>query len=279
MKRYRVLNACNARFLNLSFAVEDPRHPGEPLAEPRTNNRVAPPIGANALNYNADLLTQLQFVGPNSDHPSLSAIPHDYNNVGPAVGFAWQVPWFGAGKTSVRGGYQVTFQAGQNAGTIEGAISNPPGSTVSQTYSPSSGDPDPYLDLTKLGKTAPVPLIVPFRPVQAPPVYTHGGSAFGANSYTAFDPKFSSPYVQNLTLTVQRNITRQISAEVRYVGTLSVKQIRTVNLNTNNSLRNPLFQELDSRNVQLEQGNDARQFPFRPARPQRAYASGGRPAA
>jgi spore coat protein A, manganese oxidase len=42
MKRFRVLNACNARFLNLSFAVEDPRRPGEPLAEPRAFNQGTP---------------------------------------------------------------------------------------------------------------------------------------------------------------------------------------------------------------------------------------------
>jgi FtsP/CotA-like multicopper oxidase with cupredoxin domain len=41
MKRYRILNACNARFLNLSFAVEDPRRPGEPLGEPRATNHGA----------------------------------------------------------------------------------------------------------------------------------------------------------------------------------------------------------------------------------------------
>ena len=42
MKRFRVLNACNARFLNLSFAVEDPRRPGEPLTEPRALDQGAP---------------------------------------------------------------------------------------------------------------------------------------------------------------------------------------------------------------------------------------------
>jgi spore coat protein A len=41
MRRYRLLNACNARFLNLSFAVEDPHHPGEPLGEPRATNQGA----------------------------------------------------------------------------------------------------------------------------------------------------------------------------------------------------------------------------------------------
>jgi spore coat protein A len=42
MKRFRVLNACNARFLNLSFAVEDPRRPGEPLADSQSTNKGTP---------------------------------------------------------------------------------------------------------------------------------------------------------------------------------------------------------------------------------------------
>src|SRR5207244_132572 len=136
--------------------------------------------------------------------------------------------------------------AGQNASTIEAAISNPPGSTVVQTYSPTAGDADPYLDLTDLGKSVAVPLAVAFRPITAPPIINHGGGAFGTDSYSAYDPRLVSPYVQNLTLSVTRNVGRTLTAEVRYVGTLSVKQIRTVNLNTPNFLRNPLFQELDS---------------------------------
>ena len=54
-------------------------------------------------------LTQLIFVGPGSPNPSLNAWPKDWNNFGPAIGFAWQVPWFGAGQTTVRGGYQLSF--------------------------------------------------------------------------------------------------------------------------------------------------------------------------
>ena len=42
MKRFRVLNACNARFLNLSFAVEDPLRPGEPLGGSHSSNQGAP---------------------------------------------------------------------------------------------------------------------------------------------------------------------------------------------------------------------------------------------
>jgi spore coat protein A len=41
MKRFRVLNACNSRFLNLSFAVEDPHNPGEPLGQRGSTNKGA----------------------------------------------------------------------------------------------------------------------------------------------------------------------------------------------------------------------------------------------
>jgi hypothetical protein len=36
-------------------------------------------------------MTTMDFIGPNSPHPSETAIKNDYNNFGPAVGFAWQV--------------------------------------------------------------------------------------------------------------------------------------------------------------------------------------------
>ena len=93
-------------------------------------------------------LTIPEFVGKNSPNPNIPWYRNDYKDFGPAVGFAWQVPWFGAGKTTVRGGYQMTFQQGQvpNALTQENVV---PGSTYGANY---QGDPSnaPYLDLTKV---------------------------------------------------------------------------------------------------------------------------------
>src|SRR5438045_8951943 len=62
--------------------------------------------------------TTIQFVGKNSPNPGTSWFDDDYKDFGPAVGFAWQVPWFGAGKTTIRGGYQMTYHAGQVASAI-----------------------------------------------------------------------------------------------------------------------------------------------------------------
>jgi hypothetical protein len=213
-----------------------------------SNWLTAPATGTGAAAYNPNLLTQVQFVGPNSQNPDLKAMTPHYKNFGPAIGFAWN-PWFGEGKLSVRGGYQLTFSAPQTASAVEAAISNPPGSVVAQTYAPTAGDPDPYLDLTDLGNSALVPLVTAFKPVQTPPVENRGTG----NSYTAYDARTKSPYVQNFTLTVSRNFGRKLSTEMRYVGTMSTHQLRTTNLNTSTFLRNPLFQELDS----IRRGTDA----------------------
>ena len=110
-------------------------------------------------------LTVPQFVGKNSPNPNTPWYRNDYKDFGPAVGFAWQVPWFGAGKTTLRGGYQMTFQQGQvpNALTQENVV---PGSTYSSIY---QGDPltAPYLDLTKVQANIPAP--VPIKPMQGVP--------------------------------------------------------------------------------------------------------------
>ena len=50
------------------------------------------------------------YFGKGSPNAGTPWYEDDYNNFGPAVGFAWQLPWLGQGKTTIRGGYQVTYQ-------------------------------------------------------------------------------------------------------------------------------------------------------------------------
>jgi hypothetical protein len=75
--------------------------------------------------------------GPGTPNPN-SCESENFNNIGPAIGFAYQLPWFGEGKTTIRGGYQQTFgAAGQNRtagiGGVEGIIANAPGATTTGT--------------------------------------------------------------------------------------------------------------------------------------------------
>ena len=83
-------------------------------------------------------LSVIKFVGPDSPNPGITAMPENFNNIGPAIGFAYTLPWFGEGKTTIRGGYQQTFgAAGQNRsagiGGVEGIIANAPGATTTGT--------------------------------------------------------------------------------------------------------------------------------------------------
>ncbi len=77
--------------------------------------------GLPASSCNSAFLTELEFVGPNSPNPGKTAIPADWDNIGPAVGFAYQVPWLEKLPTTVRGGYSLTYGgSGRNNATIGG---------------------------------------------------------------------------------------------------------------------------------------------------------------
>ena len=56
-------------------------------------------------------MSKVAFIGPDSPNPGKQLYNNDNNNFGPAVGFAWQLPWGGKGKTTLRGGYQMTYLA------------------------------------------------------------------------------------------------------------------------------------------------------------------------
>ena len=61
-----------------------------------------------------------------------------------------------------------------------------------------------------------------------------------------FDPNYTSPYVQNVTLSVTRSLNQHMTLDVRYVGTLARKLYSSVNLNAPNFLYNGLASEFDS---------------------------------
>ena len=64
--------------------------------------------------------TELEFVGPGSPNPDRRPWARDLNNFGPAVGFAYQVPWLG-GDTTIRGGYQLTYLL-DRLGSLDGTL-------------------------------------------------------------------------------------------------------------------------------------------------------------
>jgi hypothetical protein len=178
-------------------------------------------------------VTSFELVGPNSPNPDKSAYKAPLGNFAPNISFAWNLPWFGEGKTAIRGGYGITYQA-RGFGTVAGALSAAPGGTFNANFSTQNV----YLDLAKLTPSAiPVPNVAPLEPLRVTGPRTA--------SFSAFDPNYTSPYIQNLTLSITRQVSKSFTADLKYVGTLSRKLFTTTNLNANNFLYNGLLDAFD----------------------------------
>jgi len=191
--------------------------------------------GLPASNCDPQLLTNVQYIGPNSPNPNKTVIPRDRNNFGPAVGFAWQVPWLG--ETLVRGGYQVTYS---RPSVPEGTLASALGGYLNQNLG--ANEPVVQSIISATGENRAlllddVPALVPLTPGNAPggtvPIYSR------SQSVTAYDPDYATPYTQTLTLSVTRTLSRNMSLDVRWVGTLARKQAGNINLNTANVFYNP----------------------------------------
>jgi len=177
-------------------------------------------------------LMQIELVGPNSPNPSHSLYKDDWNNFGPAIGFSWQLPWLGEGKTNVRGGYQVSYaKPGNIANLVNFVLLNPGFSNLAQTNGPLDGS---YFELRNLPGFIPItPATQPLQPIPLTkpnqPIY-------------AFDSNFATPYIQNFTLSITRDVTRNLSVDVRYIGTRGLKlDGGALDLNVPNVFYNPKF--------------------------------------
>ncbi len=179
-------------------------------------------------------LTELIFIGPDSPNPDQKPYRQDRNNFGPAVGFAWQMPWFGKGKTLLRGGYQLSYTSTGQANSVEGIIANPPGSIYPNTYTATNT----YLSLANLSSYIPVPQnLSPMKPN----LVTERTQAL-----SVYDPNFETPYIHNLTLSLTRNINSKLTMDVKYIGTLSRNSVNTFNINAPNFLTNGLLEAFNA---------------------------------
>jgi hypothetical protein len=175
-------------------------------------------------------LTQVHFIGPKSPNPHEQLYKDDWNNFGPAVGFSWSLPWFGKDRTTIRGGYGISYLGTAGRGSaIDSSIGQGPGTLDQITFTSSS-----YLDLSKV--SLPVPKDTPGFTI---PITQRTQTIDG------WDPNFVSPYIQSFNFSLTREIKKNVALDLRYVGTKGTKLYSTIPLNQPNFLTNGLKEALD----------------------------------
>jgi outer membrane receptor protein involved in Fe transport len=159
-------------------------------------------------------------------------IPTDNNNWAPRIGFVYSPNHrdgllgrlFGDGKTTIRGGYSIAYDA-----AFYNLLLNI--STSSPTVFLTSIFPD-----RDLGRTVRIPDAVPTGDKVRNLAAQQGLIAFRSQdprllNRTLPDPQFAAPYTQQWSLGIQRELFRNNVFEARYVGNKGTKLFQTINAN------------------------------------------------
>jgi hypothetical protein len=190
--------------------------------------------------------------GPGGFAAAKSLGKGDHNNLGPKVGFAYDM--FGDGKTALRGGFGISYE-----GTLYNPLSNsrwnPPYYSFNQSLDFATGTgcgtvtgclvyygPQPALGTTGYSTAAPSFAGPPdpnnFQGTDT--VYTAVGNISGWNPANRdqanltgiiFPQGVRDPYVYNYYFGVQHEIAPKLALEVNYVGTAAHKLFRAEQVN------------------------------------------------
>jgi hypothetical protein len=175
---------------------------------------------------------------------------NDYKNFAPSFGFAWSPSardgWLkrlvgDGGQTVIRGGYSIGYNR-NGLGDFSGQFGANPGVSITVSRNLTLGN----LVGGSLG-ALPVLFREPNRlgppPFPATPSYPLTDVVTG--DAQIFDPNIKVPYAQSWSFGIQREITKNMAIEVRYVGTRNLRGWTEYNLNDNeqNIFENGMLEE------------------------------------
>jgi carboxypeptidase family protein len=153
---------------------------------------------------------------------------NDWNNFAPSFSFAWDP--FKDGKTSVRGGYGISYVIDNNITTLDNAASR--GFTRTITLNDVEGT------LSDGVQTIPTPAAT--FPFNIRDVFENEDPV---SALFTIDPNLRTPYVQQWNLGIQREILRDTVAEVRYVGNHGIKLTRGIDINQQRIFNGGFFED------------------------------------
>ena len=213
------------------------------------NELLSQPSGTNFYGPSTGLFQPGVLSG--NQNPVFDLVVHpykrDYVNPAPNFGFAWNPSGerggllgklFGDRKTVVRGAYSITFY-NEGLNSISNSLSG--GQGFRQTGTAASGVNFTTGDL-ELSDPAPT---VPVFPAKFGfPIPQNSFSAPVAGNY--INPDLASPYVQNWSLGIQRQLTNTTALELRYVGNKSTHMWHRQNIQEVNIFENGFLNEFKS---------------------------------
>ena len=176
----------------------------------RLDARMAPRFrGFPLLVPNQNVLLGAQLNGPLSFVPG-KAYNDDWNNIGPSVGFAWDV--YGDGKTSLRGNFRVGYDRINSFSFSSSVFQGMPGLTYQANNTTVGQDnlATGTMGVRAQNWTVPVPGTTPLA-LRTPPAYS-------ANSVTVADPNMRTPKTYMWGLSVQQQLAKNTVFTLTYIG-------------------------------------------------------------
>lgn len=172
-----------------------------------------------------------------------------WRNFAPSMGVAWSpksdakiVKWiFGSSGQSVfRAGYSMSFNR-DGITTLFGTVSGNPGPSITASRNMTLGNL-----VTNVGSDK-LPVLLSQRDrLNAPsfvsaPTYPFTGAL--TNGVSVYDPNYRMPYVMSWNVGFQRELTRDMVVEVRYVATRGLAMRSSTNVNEVNIIENGFLNE------------------------------------
>ena len=142
---------------------------------------------------------------------------NDFNNFAPNFSFAWDP--FRDGKTSIRGGYGLSYVIDNNITTIQNAAA--------------FGNDGLSTQITDNEVTGNIsaPSLIPTPTFAVPRTARQSFEENFLSALFTIDPNLRTPYVQQWNLGVERELFGNTAFEIRYVGNRGTKLTRAVDLN------------------------------------------------